>query len=97
MHHFFYQQYSSFLNFSLPPNLNQSYQIYCQDIVIDETDVIRGLVQYVTDSAVEILVLGAGSKGNFLRYAFKVMVLKLSSKKRSFLPFLFTIECNMPL
>ncbi|KAK1372382.1 U-box domain-containing protein 52-like [Heracleum sosnowskyi] len=40
--------------------------INCQDIVIDETDVVRGLIQYVTESAIEILVVGAGSKGSFL-------------------------------
>ncbi|KAL8101805.1 U-box domain-containing protein 52-like isoform X2 [Apium graveolens] len=45
--------------------------IHCQDVVIDETDVVRGLVQYVRDSAIEILVLGAGSKGSFLRFKAK--------------------------
>ncbi|WOG81319.1 hypothetical protein DCAR_0100465 [Daucus carota subsp. sativus] len=40
--------------------------IHCQDVVVEDTDVVRGLTQYVTDSAVEILVLGAGSKGSFL-------------------------------
>lgn len=45
------------------------YQIHCQDVVLDDSDVPKALVQYVTEAAIEVLVLGAGSKGSFLRYA----------------------------
>lgn len=46
------------------------FQIYCHDIVLEDADVARGILQYVTDTAIEILVIGAGSKGGFFRYAF---------------------------
>ncbi|KAE9460296.1 hypothetical protein C3L33_07800, partial [Rhododendron williamsianum] len=42
--------------------------IQCLDIVLEGTDVVEALVEYVSHSAIEILVLGAHSKsGGFLR------------------------------
>ncbi|XP_063940020.1 U-box domain-containing protein 52-like isoform X1 [Daucus carota subsp. sativus] len=41
--------------------------IHCQDIVIEDTDIAKGLVNYVAESAIEVLVLGAGSKGGLFR------------------------------
>ncbi|KAI8547744.1 hypothetical protein RHMOL_Rhmol07G0219500 [Rhododendron molle] len=43
--------------------------IHCLDIVLEGTDVVEALVEFVRHSAIEILVLGAHSKsGGFLRY-----------------------------
>ncbi|GMQ02578.1 hypothetical protein CsSME_00048736 [Camellia sinensis var. sinensis] len=41
--------------------------IQCQDVVLEDTDVVNALVEFVTHSAIEILVLGAPSKGGILR------------------------------
>ncbi|KAI8547746.1 hypothetical protein RHMOL_Rhmol07G0219500 [Rhododendron molle] len=42
--------------------------IHCLDIVLEGTDVVEALVEFVRHSAIEILVLGAHSKsGGFLR------------------------------
>ena len=45
------------------------HQIQCQDVVIEDTDIVRAMIQFVTESAIEVLVLGAASRGGFLRYA----------------------------
>ncbi|XP_074334790.1 U-box domain-containing protein 35-like isoform X3 [Apium graveolens] len=41
--------------------------IRCEDIVIEDTDVAKAIVSYVTESAIEVLVMGAGSKGGLFR------------------------------
>ncbi|XAR57669.1 Non-specific serine/threonine protein kinase, partial [Bertholletia excelsa] len=41
--------------------------IYCHDIVLEDTDVARALIDYVTLSAIDILVLGASKNGFFKR------------------------------
>ncbi|KAL3844341.1 hypothetical protein ACJIZ3_001744 [Penstemon smallii] len=38
--------------------------IHCYDVVIDDTDVTRAITEFVKQSAIDILVLGASSKGN---------------------------------
>ncbi|GMH11806.1 hypothetical protein Nepgr_013647 [Nepenthes gracilis] len=43
--------------------------IQCRDIILEDTDVAKALIEYVTQSAVEILVIGATSKGGFLRFS----------------------------
>ncbi|XP_063943325.1 U-box domain-containing protein 52 [Daucus carota subsp. sativus] len=42
--------------------------INCHDVLLEDNDVSRGIVQYVTETAIEILVIGAGSKGGFFRF-----------------------------
>ena len=44
------------------------HQIQCKDVALEDTDVTNALVEFVTQSAIEILVLGAPSKNGFLRY-----------------------------
>ncbi|XP_057510750.1 U-box domain-containing protein 35-like [Actinidia eriantha] len=41
--------------------------IQCKDVALEDTDVTNALVEFVTQSAIEILVLGAPSKNGFLR------------------------------
>ncbi|XP_052209256.1 U-box domain-containing protein 35-like [Diospyros lotus] len=41
--------------------------IKCQDVVLEDTDVVKALVAYVVQSATEILVLGAHSKNALLK------------------------------
>uniref|UniRef100_A0A5B6Z2J0 RING-type E3 ubiquitin transferase n=1 Tax=Davidia involucrata TaxID=16924 RepID=A0A5B6Z2J0_DAVIN len=41
--------------------------IQSQDVVLEDTDVVKALTEYVSRSAIEILVLGAASKGGLLR------------------------------
>ncbi|OMO61929.1 hypothetical protein CCACVL1_23149 [Corchorus capsularis] len=42
--------------------------INCKDVVLEETDVAKALVEYVTQAAIEILVVGASTKTGFLRF-----------------------------
>ncbi|KAK1369992.1 U-box domain-containing protein 52-like [Heracleum sosnowskyi] len=41
--------------------------IHCQYVVIEDTDIAKAIVNYVAESAIEVLVLGAGSKGGLFR------------------------------
>ncbi|XP_052184399.1 U-box domain-containing protein 35-like isoform X4 [Diospyros lotus] len=41
--------------------------IQCLDVVLEDSDIVKALVEYVTQSAIEVLVLGAPSKNGFLR------------------------------
>jgi len=43
-------------------------QIQCQDVLLEESDVAKALVEYVNQAAIEVLVVGSSSKGGFLRY-----------------------------
>ncbi|KAM7490644.1 hypothetical protein LguiA_033565 [Lonicera macranthoides] len=45
--------------------------IQCQDVVVEDTDIVRAIIQFVTESAIEVLVLGAAPKGGFLRFKTK--------------------------
>ncbi|CAN0859422.1 U-box domain-containing protein 52 [Linum grandiflorum] len=42
--------------------------IQCIDIVLEDSDVAKALIEYATQMAIETLVLGATSKGGFLRF-----------------------------
>ncbi|XP_057958896.1 U-box domain-containing protein 52-like isoform X2 [Malania oleifera] len=42
--------------------------IHCKDVILEDTDVARALIEYVTQAAIENLVLGAASKNRFLRF-----------------------------
>nr|XP_011459022.1 PREDICTED: U-box domain-containing protein 35 [Fragaria vesca subsp. vesca] len=42
--------------------------IQCKDIVLEDTDVAKALVEYSTQTAIEHLVVGASSKSGFLRF-----------------------------
>ncbi|XVF48102.1 hypothetical protein PTKIN_Ptkin03bG0164600 [Pterospermum kingtungense] len=42
--------------------------IQCKDVVLEETDVAKALVEYVTQAAIEVLVVGAPTKTGFLRF-----------------------------
>ncbi|OMO91083.1 hypothetical protein COLO4_18649 [Corchorus olitorius] len=42
--------------------------IQCKDVVLEETDVAKALVEYVTQAAIEVLVVGASTKTGFLRF-----------------------------
>ncbi|XP_022737175.1 U-box domain-containing protein 35 [Durio zibethinus] len=42
--------------------------ICCKDIVLEETDVAKALIEYVTQAAIEVLVVGASAKTGFLRF-----------------------------
>ncbi|XP_072998765.1 U-box domain-containing protein 35-like isoform X1 [Typha latifolia] len=41
--------------------------IECKDVVIDEADVPRAIVEFISQAAIEKLVLGASPKGGFVR------------------------------
>ncbi|KAK6237174.1 hypothetical protein QUC31_020965 [Theobroma cacao] len=42
--------------------------IHCKDVVLEETDVAKALIEYVTQAAIEVLVVGASTKTGFLRF-----------------------------
>lgn len=42
--------------------------IQCRDILLEDTDVAKALIEFVTHSAIENLVVGASSKNGFLRF-----------------------------
>ncbi|XWS70637.1 hypothetical protein CRYUN_Cryun03dG0063800 [Craigia yunnanensis] len=42
--------------------------IHCKDVVLEETDVAKALIEYVTRAAIEVLVVGASTKTGFLRF-----------------------------
>lgn len=44
-----------------------SAQIQCKDIVLEDTDVAKALIDYVSKTAIDNLVIGAPSKSGFLR------------------------------
>nr|TKS07752.1 hypothetical protein D5086_0000110060 [Populus alba] len=41
--------------------------INCKDVVLEDTDVAKALIEYVTQTAIETLIVGASAKGGFLR------------------------------
>lgn len=42
-------------------------QIQCQDVLLEETDIAKALVEYANQAAIEVLVVGSSNKGGFLR------------------------------
>ncbi|CAK9169092.1 unnamed protein product [Ilex paraguariensis] len=46
--------------------------IQCQEVVVEDTDVVKAIIECVKHSAIEVLVLGAASKGGLLRYVSSV-------------------------
>lgn len=43
-------------------------QITSNEIIMEDTDIAKALIDYVSSSSIEILVLGAPTKGGFIRY-----------------------------
>jgi hypothetical protein len=41
--------------------------VQCEDIVLEDTNVAKTIVEFVAHAAIEKLVLGATSKGGFVR------------------------------
>lgn len=41
--------------------------IQCKDVILEDTDVIKALIEYVSHTAIEHLVIGASTKTGFLR------------------------------
>ncbi|KAJ6697616.1 U-BOX DOMAIN-CONTAINING PROTEIN 34-LIKE [Salix purpurea] len=41
--------------------------INCKDVILEDTDVAKALIEYVTQTAIETLIVGASAKGGFLR------------------------------
>ncbi|CAI9094839.1 OLC1v1030645C1 [Oldenlandia corymbosa var. corymbosa] len=42
--------------------------IHCQDVVLEDMDIVKALLEYVSRSGIEVLVLGAAAKGSIFRY-----------------------------
>ena len=42
--------------------------ISCKDVMLEDTDVAKALIEYVTQTAIETLIVGASAKGGFLRF-----------------------------
>ncbi|CAB79841.1 putative protein [Arabidopsis thaliana] len=42
--------------------------IQCKDVLLEESDVARALVEYANQVMIEVLVVGSSSKGGFLRF-----------------------------
>ncbi|CAN8284134.1 unnamed protein product [Cochlearia groenlandica] len=42
--------------------------IQCQDVLLEESDVAKALVEYANQAAIEVLVVGSSNKGGFLRF-----------------------------
>ena len=59
---------------------NFDLKINCKDVVLEETDVAKALVEYVTQAAIEVLIVGASAKTGFLRYVPLMLHQPLSTK-----------------
>ncbi|KAF9679864.1 hypothetical protein SADUNF_Sadunf06G0059900 [Salix dunnii] len=42
-------------------------EIKCNDVIVEEMDVAKGIIEYVTKNAIKVLILGSSSKGGFVR------------------------------
>ncbi|PWA38535.1 hypothetical protein CTI12_AA576490 [Artemisia annua] len=42
-------------------------EIKSEEVVLEDTDVVKGLVEFITRSVVEVLIIGTPSKGGFLK------------------------------
>ncbi|KAL0324038.1 UNVERIFIED_CONTAM: U-box domain-containing protein 52 [Sesamum calycinum] len=45
--------------------------IQCYDVVLDDTDVARALIEFIKQSAIDMLVIGATAKGSIFRFKVK--------------------------
>lgn len=43
-------------------------QIQCKDVLLEDSDVGKALVEYANQVIIEVLVVGSSSKGGFLRF-----------------------------
>lgn len=50
--------------------LNYNLQIQCHEVLLEDVDPIKGIIDYVNRVGVEILILGAAAKGGLLRYIY---------------------------
>ncbi|KAL9361738.1 hypothetical protein Peur_044523 [Populus x canadensis] len=57
------QNLSSIPTPCVPPLLH----IKCNEVVVEKMDVAKGIIEYVTTNAIEILILGSSSKGGLVR------------------------------
>lgn len=57
--------FSTFLIYILRIN---KLQIQCHDVVLEDSDVVKAIIEYINRTAIEVLVLGAAAKGGLLRY-----------------------------
>ncbi|XP_060208017.1 U-box domain-containing protein 52-like [Lycium barbarum] len=45
--------------------------IQCHDVVLEDADVVKAIIEYVNRTAIEVLILGAAAKGGLLRFKVK--------------------------
>lgn len=55
-------------DFTMPVPVCAAYmQIHCKDVVLDDHDVAKSVVEFAAHGAVEKLVVGASARGGFVR------------------------------
>lgn len=42
-------------------------QVHCNDIILEDTDIPKAIIEFVSNAAIEKLVLGAPSRSGFVR------------------------------
>lgn len=42
-------------------------QVRCEEVLVEDDDVVEGLADYVFKNNIDVLVVGSGSRGGFLR------------------------------
>jgi len=52
--------------------------VHCKDIILEDTDIARAIIEFVTQAAVEKLVVGAPSKSGFVRFRTTDMATNIS-------------------
>ncbi|KAH0646980.1 hypothetical protein KY284_034864 [Solanum tuberosum] len=45
--------------------------IQCHDVVLEDADVVKAIIEYINRTAIEVLILGAAAKGGLLRFKIK--------------------------
>ena len=45
-------------------------QIQCMDVVLEDTDAAKAIIEYAANKAIENIVMGASAKSGFLRHVF---------------------------
>ncbi|PHT93394.1 hypothetical protein T459_01276 [Capsicum annuum] len=45
--------------------------IQCYDVVLEDADVVKAIIEYINRTAIEVLILGAAAKGGLLRFKLK--------------------------
>lgn len=43
------------------------WQVHCRDVVLEDSDITKAIVEFAAHAAIEKLVVGAASKGGFVR------------------------------